>query len=230
MHVAGVLPPDAPDPRVENEAQLARLGFPVMGFVPQPSVEDHGSVGLQQATDRLGISRCVVSVTYTLWRNPADKSDPMNLAELDETTRRALDEPPPWPRPPWLVEQAERSRYPFLWEAVRTAWHRDASDATTLPSQLAQHANYVLMNRFREEVGLSPGTGEGGRARWVREAHVNAAASLEVDGVRLAAAEVDTDPFVYAVGVELRADLVATVVIPREDLPLVDVSLATRVR
>ena len=25
-------------------------------------------------------------------------------------------EVPPWPRPPWLIEQAERMRYPRLWE------------------------------------------------------------------------------------------------------------------
>lgn len=61
-----------------------------------------------------------VSMSATLWRNPVNKSDPVNLADLDEATRRALDEVPPWPRPAWLVESVERMRYPMLWEAVQT--------------------------------------------------------------------------------------------------------------
>jgi hypothetical protein len=35
------------------------------------------------------------SLTYTLRRNPNDRSDPMNLSELDEQTRRAIEDAPP---------------------------------------------------------------------------------------------------------------------------------------
>ena len=96
-----------------------------------------------------------VSVTYTLWRNPIDRPDPINLADLDEQARRALEAVPPWPRPAWLVEQVERMRYPQLWEAVRTTWNRDASERSSVRSVLVDHVNYILMNQYRQELGLS---------------------------------------------------------------------------
>ncbi|MEI3848238.1 MULTISPECIES: hypothetical protein [unclassified Microbacterium] len=87
-----------------------------------------------------------VSMSATLWRNPVNKSDPVNLADLDEATRRALDEVPPWPRPAWLVESVERMRYPMLWEAAQTTWHREETERSTLDSLLVQHTNHILMN------------------------------------------------------------------------------------
>ena len=46
-------------------------------------------------------------------------------------------------------------RYPQLREAVRTTWHRDSSERSSVRSVLVDHVNYILMNQFRRELGLS---------------------------------------------------------------------------
>ena len=54
MHFAGVLPEDAPDPRVEAQQRLRAVPFPVMGLVEQPTIEDSGQPGLMESTDLSG--------------------------------------------------------------------------------------------------------------------------------------------------------------------------------
>ena len=39
------------------------------------------------------------TLTYTLWRNPADRDAPVNIADLTEEMRASLDVEPPWPLP-----------------------------------------------------------------------------------------------------------------------------------
>jgi len=48
------------------------------------------------------------------------------------------------------------------------------------------------------------------------------------NGDEVPAFEIDTDPFVYALGAQLRSDVVGTVVIAREHLPYVRPALHTR--
>jgi len=147
MQFAGVLPEDAPDPRLEREERLKDMPVPIVELVPQPSV---GLVefGVSTTSSGSGVDAMTVSMSATLWRNPFDKSDPVNLADLDEDTRRAIEEVPPWPRPAWLVDSVERMLYPMLWEAVQTTWHREETEYSTLAALLVQHTNYVLMNQF----------------------------------------------------------------------------------
>ncbi|GAB6858405.1 hypothetical protein [Microbacterium xylanilyticum] len=225
MWISGRLSPDAPDPRVEMAERVRALPFPVYGLAPQPTIEDLDSLGYMG-----GAWQITVAVNYTLWRNPEDLDDPVNLAELDEATRAELDRKPPWPRPRWIVEAAERMRYPMLWEAVRTTWAGEPSEYTTLPQQLVQHVNHILMNRFRTELGMPTGPPSGPPSTdepWrVRPSAVNPHARIEVDGEFVDAAEIDTDPLVYAIGVQLSPEVVATVVIPRADLPFVRIALA----
>lgn len=231
MHIGGFLPEDAPDPRVAHAEKVKLMPVRVMGFVPQASLEDvhmENTMWTGSASSSMtGCSQMSVSINYTLWRNPDDRSDPVNLAQLDEGTRRALDGPAPRPRPPWLIEQVEWMRYPMLWEAVQTTWTRDASEFSTPPRLLVDHANHILMNRFREELGL----GDVGVDRFtsqLTEKTVNPRAATVVDGVEVPALEIDTDPFVYAIGVELAADTVLTAVIPRDELQHVTVEFAQR--
>ena len=227
MQFAGVLPEDAPDPRVEAGERLRGLSLAPLGLVPQRTVEDNDMVGFAEGTDADGRSQLSVSISYTLWRNPDDRADPVNLAELDEQTLVAIDTEPAWPRPAWLIESVELMRYPTLWEAVRTTWNRDASEYTTATRQLVDHANHILMNQFREELGIDPR--EAVDAAWqVKESSVNSAVTLEVDGIRIPALEIDSDPFVYAIGAQLRPDVVTTVVIAREHLEHVRIALCTR--
>lgn len=226
MHVAGILPEDAPDPRIAAEEQLRLLPIAVMGLVPQPSLEDTGWVGLNSAHGRDGYTELTAVLSYTLWRHPADRSDPRNLAELDEDTRRAIREVPPWPRPPWLIEQVERMRYPQLEEAVRTTWDRDPSSAPSLATRLIDHVEHVLVNRFRRELGLSD---VGSDWPWgqIPESAVSTAVTT-VDGVELPAVELDTDPLVYGAGVTLPSGGLATAVISRAELEHVRIGFATR--
>jgi hypothetical protein len=83
------------------------------------------------------------------------------------------------------------------------------------------------MNQFREDLGLAPGpTGDG---PWkAGPSSINTAATLEIDGEDVPAFEIDTDPFVYALGAQIRPDVVTTVVIARDHLPHVRMALRTR--
>lgn len=224
-----MLPPDAPDPSVERSKRVRELPFPVWGFVPQRSIEDDRAPGLGMTSYGEGFGRIEVAVGYTVWRNPDDRDDPVNLADLDEQTRASLDEVPPWPRPDWLIQRVEKIRYPHLSEAVRTTWRRDPSPGD-LVDEIVHHANHILRNRFREELGLPTGApSPAEKTGWqVKPTAVNTAASVMVDGTEMPAVEIDTDPFVFAIGVRIAEDLVVTAVVPREFLPLMDLSLARR--
>ncbi len=227
MQISGLLPEDAPDPRVELESRVGELPFRVLGLVPQPAVQDLGGIGIADAWDAEGRESISVSVTYTYWRNPADHADPVNLAELDDETRASLDTVPPWPRPAWLVEMAQQLRFPLLWEAVRTSWRRAGVDRDWLTQSLVDHVNYILQNRFRSELGIAFDR-PFDRAWETSVSSVDPTAELEVDGVRVPAVQIDTDPFVYAVGALTGAGTAATVVIPRDHLAGVRLALQAR--
>ena len=225
MHFAGVLPQDAPDPRAQHAELLRQIPIAVMEFVAQSSIEVT-DVGVNFATDSDGHSSMTASMSATLWRSPDDKSDPANLAELDDNTRRAIEEVPPWPRPAWLIERVEMMRYPSLWEAVQTHWYREESEWSALELLLNQHANYILMNQFREELGLSAHDGEA--PTLLPERRATRPIDVSIDGETVPGIEIDTDPFVYAVGAKLASGGTLTAVVAREHLPFVTVEFATR--
>ena len=225
MDWVGILPEDAPDPRAEWVEDLKRMPIPVLGLAPQPSLEDTDSVSLNSVLDDRGYCEMTASITYTLWRNPDDRSDPLNVVDLDEETGRAMEEVPPWPRPPWLIEQMERLRYPQLWEAVRTTWQREPH--SSLQYLLADHVNHILMNQYRQE--LWPGSNPFEQhAPLVTGRMVNGQARTVVNGVSVPGAEVDTDPFVYGIGARLAGGGVVTAVLPRAELKRIQVRFTTR--
>lgn len=219
MLYAGVLPEDAPDPRLEREEIVKAMPVPIIEFTAQPAIEFAGFsvTSSGSGSGGGGLNAMTVGISATLWRNPADKSDAVNLADLDDATRRSLDEVPPWPRPAWLIASVERMRYPMLWDAVQTTWHREQSERSTLDALLVHHVNHILMNQFREEAGLdvhnwdAPGLAS--------ERVVRRGIDVFIDGELMPGAEIDTDPFVYAVGAKLSSGGTFTAVIPREHLP-----------
>lgn len=225
MHFAGVLPEDAPDPRAQHAERLERMPVPVIGFAGQSAI-DETDVGVNFASDSDGYSSITASISATLWRNPDDKSDPANLAELDDSTRRAIEEVPPWPRPAWLIDRVDMMRYPSLWEAVQTHWHREESELSELGFLLNQHANYILMNQFREELGLSAHDGEA--PTLLPERRVTRPTDVSIDEEMVPGIEIYTDPHVYAVGAKLPSGGTLTSVIAREHLPFVTLEFATR--
>lgn len=216
MRDAGILPEDAPDPRLEREELAKAMPVPVIDFASQSAIEFAGLSVTSSGSDD-GVNEMTVGVSATLWRNPADKSDPVNLADLDDVTRRSLDEVPPWPRPAWLVESVERMRYPTLWDAVQTTWHREGSERSTLDALLVHHVNHILMNHFREEAGLN--VHDWNAPGLASERVVRPGVDVSIDGEIVSGAEIDTDPFVYAVGARLSSGGTFTAVIPREHLP-----------
>ncbi|GAA4035477.1 hypothetical protein GCM10023063_19950 [Arthrobacter methylotrophus] len=193
-----MLPEDAPDPRLEQARRLALMPIPIMGPVPQPSLEDPDMVGTQYAKDSRGYNEMSASITYTLWRNRAERSDPINLAEFDEQTRRSIEDVPPWPRPAWLVEGVQRMRYPQLWEAVRTTWYREAPERSSPARVLAEHMNHILINRYRRE--WLGGVAGDRNAGYLRSRPANGEVAVRIDGVEVQGVEIDTDPLVYGVG------------------------------
>ncbi len=203
------------------------MPVPMIGLAPQPAAEDTDAIGTVYTEDSAGYSKMSASVTYTLWRNPSDRSDPVNLAELDEAMRTSLETEPPWPRPPWLIEQVERMKYPMLWEAVRTTWHRDEPTRVSLPQELVDHVNHVLMNRYREASGHRGKPWETPRPR-VDERSVHHAIAMRIDGREIPGAEIDTDPFVYGVGAELGRGVFITAVIPRAHLEHIHIEFSKR--
>lgn len=227
MQFAEVLPEDAPDPQLRLDDRVRALPFELMGFEPQPALEDAGMVSMQESRDQDGASEVSVSVSYQLWRNPNDRDDPVNLRELDDVARVAIDQEPPWAQPAWLIDRVQRMRYPLLWDAVRTSWSREASADATVQRQLVEHTNYILMNQYREALGLDDGPVTYGL--WsVRESAVNSAARAWINGAKRPAAEIDTDPFVYAIGWVKNERTIVTAVIPREHLDHIRIAFATR--
>lgn len=227
MRFVETAPGDFPDPRLELVERMKHMPIPVMGFVPQPSLEDADLIGVTSTQESGETHDMSVSIGYTLWRNPDDHSDPVNLADLDEKTRKELDEVPPWPLPQWLVEYRERMRYPQLWEAVRTTWYREQSEQTTLRALLVNHVNHILTHQYRQEYW--PGTNP-----WeelppaVTQRAVNEQVSTVIDGVEVPGAEIDTDPFVYGIGAQLDNGGILTAMIPRAELDFIQIQFTTR--
>ena len=225
MHFAGILPADAPDPRLKMAETLKDMPIPVIEFVEQRSLEIT-DIAISSTSGPRGYAAMTVGLSATLWRNPDDKSDPVNLAELDEVTRRAVREIPPWPRPGWLIERVDRLRYPILWEAIQTIWNREESEYTTLEYLLVHHTNHILKNQFREQLQLD--LHEWDSPALTSERAVRRGVSVVIDGKIVTGAEIDTDPFVYAIGAKLANGGTVTAVIPREHLAYIDLHFVHR--
>lgn len=67
MQFAGVLPEDAPDPRLEREERLKDMPVPIVVLAPQPSVE-FVDFGVSTTSSGSGIDAMTVSMSATLWR------------------------------------------------------------------------------------------------------------------------------------------------------------------
>jgi hypothetical protein len=227
MEISGFIAEDAPDPRNARLAMIAGLGIPAAGLVPQRHLEDRGEAGHSSSRHRTAdgpdvLDEVTISRTYLLWRNPDDHDDPANLADLDVVTRATLEAPLELPIPGWLHEARRMLRYPRLWEAVQTHWTREGGDRRTPGDRLIEHAEHVLTNSFREQLGLGHGPGT-----WAPPIPAAAlqAHGIVVDGVVREGLLLDTDPFVLGLGCELDDGRVVTAVVPRDAVPLLRLEL-----
>lgn len=109
-------------PQPETIDAVARMfTVPVMSFIPQPALEELAIPATTASSFNGGaMSLDSLAISYTLWRNPRDRDDPTNLANLSDLHRAALDAAPVRPLPSWMIQQREMMRYPMLWEAVMT--------------------------------------------------------------------------------------------------------------
>lgn len=110
--------------------------IPVRELVPLGSSEDTYSNSLEYGQHNRGYSYMRVSATYTFWRNPRDRSGPLNSADIKKQMRRAVYHILPWPRRMWLVKQVVRMRYPQLWHAMRATWRCDPSELASVRTLL----------------------------------------------------------------------------------------------
>jgi len=218
-------PEDFPAPPTPDEVARDFAG-PLYTLEPQATLEEVGiSVGSQTSNGVTVLDEATCN--YVLWRNPADRSDPANLADISDELRAQLDAPPLFPLPEWMTRTAERMHYPWLWDSVRTTRIVEGfEDPWRTPEFiLVEHVNYILMNTFRDErvVGSAPGELLGG----VTERAVEHGVPVRIDGVDVAGIRIDTDAHVLGVGAAL-GDRVLTAVFAREHLPHFELAFAAR--
>lgn len=226
MQVGGIIPESAPDPMLGIVEQLRQMPIPIFGLVPQPNVEDWGGFGLQSARHNDIVDDLTATLSYTLWRNPENRTDPSNLADLDDRTRAALEYEPPWPRPQWILEAVRRARYPMLWEAVRTTWARDPSQQD-VRGALVDHVNHIIINQFGGSYPSSPLDKPDGHPL-VDERSIESGLAIVIDGAEADGVRIDTDPDVIGVGANLSGGGMLTAVVPRDELPFIRLEFAPR--
>lgn len=220
-----ISPLDLPAPPTPD--QVAR-DFPgrVIALAPQDTLEE-ASIGttLQRSNGREVLRTATIS--YTLWRNPLDYSDPANLAELTDETRSALDAEPIGPLPDWMIEARERMRYPSLWDAVSTTVIAEVSAVPwhTIEHALVEHVNYIVTNSFRDERVSGEFPGELVSA--VTEKSIEHAIPVSIDGVDVKGMRIDTDAHVFGIAADL-GDRIFTAAIARDHLPFVRLEFVTR--
>ena len=216
-------PADIPAPLTPDEV-AAQFAVPLLTLSAQDSLEEAG-VGLSsQRQDGRPVMESA-TLTYTLWRNPADHDDPINLAQLTDEMRASLDAEPPSALPDWMLQLRARMRYPQLWEAVRTTHISDGSTWHTAEVALAEHINNLVRNLYRDE--RVRGRFPGDLVDPATEAHIQHGVKISIDGAEVVGMRLDTDPHVLGLAADL-GDRVLTAVIPREHLPYVRVEFSTR--
>ena len=217
-------PLDLPAPPGPDEIARA-FPVPLLTLVPQDAI-DETAVSTTSHTMDGATTLTEATFSYTFWRNPADRSDPANLADLPDAVRADLDAPPVRPLPEWMLRARERMRYPLLWDAVRTTHVVDPAEVRWLTPAFAlvEHVNYILMNAFRDErVRAAPDEFPGELLGAATERSIEHGIPVSVDGVDRPGMRVDTDAHVYGLGVDL-GDRILTAVFARERLPSLELA------
>lgn len=214
-------PRDLPEPKTVDDA-ADEFGLAVMTLVPQVSVAELGVSTVAHSSNGGPSTIESIALSYTLWRNPKDRSDPGNLADLADEVLASLDAPSARPLPMWMRDRLELMKYPSLWEGVMTT----RRTGPTAEQTLVDHANHVLRNTFRElrVSGGRPGT---------LDAPVGLRnimpTQLIVDEAEVEGFVVDSDPHIVAFGADL-GDRILTAVLARDHLPFLTLEFSTRVR
>jgi hypothetical protein len=128
-------PPEPPS--LDHVAR--EFGGRVFSFVPQRHLELAG-VSVESTNDAIS----AIALSYSVYVNPDDLDDPINLRRLKdgETAQTELTHG----QPAWVHKLIVQSRYPLLWEAVRTSTAVDALSWGSAAGALAQHLDHVAVN------------------------------------------------------------------------------------
>jgi hypothetical protein len=216
-------PRDIPEPATVDEAADA-FGLAVMTLVPQVSIAELGVSTVAHSSNGGASVIDSIAISYTLWRNPKDRSDPGNLADLADEVLASLDVPSARPLPMWMRDRLELMKYPSIWEGVMTT--RRSGPTPTAEKTLVDHANHVLRNTFAE---LRVSDGLPAELDSPVDAQHIQPTRLLVDDVEVAGLIIDSDPHIVAVGADL-GDRILTAVLPRDHLPFLTLEFSTRVR
>ena len=216
-------PADVPAPPTPDEV-ASGFAVPLLTLVDQASIEE-AYVGTMSNTANQRTVLESATLTYTLWRNPADRDDPINLAHLTDEMRASLDAEPPSALPDWMLQLRARMRFPQLWEAVRTTHISDGSTWHTAEGALAEHVNNLVRNLYRDQ--RVRGSFPGELIDPATEGHIEHGVVVSIDGAEVVGMRLDTDPHVLGLAADL-GDRILTAVIPREHLAYVRVEFRTR--
>ncbi len=114
-----------------------------------------------------------------------------------------------------------------LLDGVRTTWHLNRSERNGLVPVLLAHVAEVLTG-YLSDAALDGGRGDPPAPYVVSARAVRRNVPVLVGGRAEDGVEIDTDPFVYALGVELANGSLLTAVLPRDELPRLRIAFGRR--
>lgn len=123
------------------------FGGDVFAFVPQRHLE--------QATagaDRTNGEITAIALSYTLFVNPDDLDDPVNVRHLPEGERFSEATPG---SPGWIQDLVRRDRYPMLWDVLRTSTLTDALTWGSVAAALGSHLDRVASGAADPQSGFT---------------------------------------------------------------------------
>jgi hypothetical protein len=222
MKISGVLPSDAPDPRIEIDRRIRESPLRPFGLRPQASLTRSPLSALIESRTDGGLTSFAVSSSYTLWRYPDDRSDPRNRVDVDDDTRRVIEEAPAHGRPAWFTDLSRMLLYPMLFEATRTSWFADPSDpSSSLSAVLSHHVEHVRRNGPHPPSDQAHGQRPQGSVLGSISGSVVEGA-VRVNGSERAGVHDDSDPDVYGLGFRIDEHSVCTTVVRRDALGMID--------
>lgn len=136
--------PETPDPFDDVRRLVAEIPVPLARFAEQPHLESLGWNSFAGDTEE-----AMTSESLMLWREPADRDHPANLADIGAWLEAQLQVPPEL-LPPWADELRRRMRYPQLADAVRTTWRADG--VTEPVPELRRHVDAAHANGIDQGV------------------------------------------------------------------------------
>ncbi|KAA9131110.1 hypothetical protein [Microbacterium caowuchunii] len=186
------------DRRLSPDERMRSLPVPVLRLVPQPALDEIGAE-LIVGDDADGLLQMSASLSYIL-RGDAPDPGSDDVAEHPDAV---------------------------LLDGVRTTWHLNRSERNGLVPVLLAHVAEVLIGHL-SDAALDGGSGDPPAPYAVSARAVRRNVPVLVGGREENGVEIDTDPFIYALGAELANGSLLTAVLPRDELPRLRIAFGRR--